>query len=104
MPTFSYTSSSSYYSSSHNGQRTGHAYRETSRTTPQGTTISTTTQNLGERPVTQTQYYDSQGRELIRDSTSGSTNRRIQDVDEEEAKRQYEDRIEDEYAKHEGGA
>ena len=35
---------------------------------------------------------------------SGSERGRIQDVTEEEAAKQYEERMEDEYAKREGGA
>ncbi|KAK9776423.1 hypothetical protein AB5N19_13041 [Seiridium cardinale] len=104
MPSYSYTSSSSSYSSSHNGQQSGQTVRETSHTTPEGTTVRTTTQNLGERPVTQTHQFDSHGRELIGDNTGGNASRRIQDVDQDEADRKYEERIEDEYAKREGGA
>lgn len=66
--------------------------------------MRTTTQNLGERPVTQTHQYDSQGRELVGDNTSGDSNRRIEDVSQSEADPLYEERMEDEYAKREGGA
>ncbi|KAI0174044.1 hypothetical protein BJ166DRAFT_135768 [Pestalotiopsis sp. NC0098] len=104
MPSFSFTSSSSSFSTSHNGQQTGHSYQETSQTTPEGRTIRTTTQNLGERPVTHTQQYDSHGHELIGDRASGNASRRIEDVDQKEVDRKYEERIEDEYAKREGGA
>ncbi|ETS77731.1 hypothetical protein PFICI_09793 [Pestalotiopsis fici W106-1] len=104
MPTYSYTSSSSSFSTSINGQQSGRSFQETSKTTPEGTTIRTTTQNLGERPVTHEQRYDSHGHELIGDHASGNASRRIEDVDQQEADRRYEERIEDEYAKREGGA
>ncbi|KAI1864655.1 hypothetical protein JX265_008379 [Neoarthrinium moseri] len=103
MPSYSYTSSSSSFSSNINGRQTGHSYKETSQTTPEGTTVRTTSQNLGERPVTHTQQFDSQGRELIGDNTGGAS-RRIEDVSSEEADHGYKERMEDEYAKREGGA
>lgn len=106
MPTYSFQSSSASFSSStgHNGQQTGQTFHQTSRTTPEGTTTRTTTQNLGERPVTHTQQFDARGREL---TGSGGADRRIEDVSdqqESEADRLYRERIEDEYAKREGGA
>ncbi|KAF3015860.1 hypothetical protein G7054_g14059 [Neopestalotiopsis clavispora] len=105
MPSYSYTSSSSSFSSTVNGQQTGRSFQETSQTTPEGRTVRTTTQNLGERPVTHTQQYDSHGHELIGDHASGNASRRIQDADQQqEADRKYEERMEDEYAKREGGA
>ena len=56
----------------------------------------------------ETRHYDSQGRELL-ESGSGSSNggRRIEDVsDSKQAERdaEYEERMEEEYAKREGGA
>jgi hypothetical protein len=105
MPTWSYSSSSSSYSSNLNGQRSGHSHQEISHTTPEGTTVRTTTQNLGERPITETRRFDTQGQELIGDNAGNNTSKRIQDVShEEEADHAYEERIEDEYAKREGGA
>jgi len=54
--------------------------------------------------VEETHHFDSQGRAI---ESSGQSSARIQDVsDEEQAKRdaEYEERMEDEYAKREGGA
>ena len=101
------SSSYSYSSSSSNvdGQTSGHRSVQQSYTDPSGTTVKQSTQNLGEPVVEETRRYDAQGRELI-EGAAGSTQRRIQDVDEEQAERdrEYEERIEDEYAKRDGGA
>lgn len=67
-------------------------------------------QNLGEPPVSETRQYDAHGRPMVADSGFGNSDRRlegsrVEDVtDEREAARRYEERIEDEYAKREGGA
>lgn len=108
----SFSFSSSSHSSSHNSRdghnnnhtsSTGHAYSTQSYTDPSGrTTVKSTSQNLGEAPVRETRSFDAQGRELA--GTAGS-DRRIEDVtDREENDRAYEERIEEEYAKREGGA
>lgn len=114
MPSFSFSSSSSVsyststQSSSGNGTTSGHAYRQESHSTPEGTTVRTTTQNLGERPVVETQTYDSRGRAIEGGNGSaantGNSSRQIEDVTEEEADKLYRERMEDEYAKREGGA
>ena len=109
MPSYSYSSSSVSYSSTTNrdGQTTGQAYQRMSESTPQGTTVQTTRQNLGERPVTETRRYDATGRAIEATGAAGS-DRRIQDVsgeeEESEADKLYRERMEDEYAKREGGA
>ena len=74
--------------------------------------MQTESQNLG-GPVTQeTHRYDPQGQELL-EGGSGSGNRRIEDVTvedvtdtdkETDADKLYRERMEDEYAKREGGA
>lgn len=48
--------------------------------------------------------FDPQGREMLSGTDGASTNRRIEDVsdDQKEKDRLYEERIEDEYAKREG--
>lgn len=64
-------------------------------------------QNLGEPMITETRQYDGQGRELLGGAAGGAdTSRRIEDVSDAQAERdrQYEERMEDEYAKREGGA
>ncbi|KAF2225577.1 hypothetical protein BDZ85DRAFT_231440 [Elsinoe ampelina] len=97
---FNFSSSTSYSTSTTtNGQTTGSQYTQQSTGNPQGTTVHTTSQNLGEDPVNETRQYDAQGRELL----SGGTNQPvIQDVTD--ADKKYEEAIEDEYAKREGGA
>jgi hypothetical protein len=71
-----------------------------------GTTVKSSTQQFGQPAVEQTRHYDSQGRELLEGSGSGGANRRIEDVSDTQAERdaQYEERMEEEYAKREGGA
>lgn len=104
----SYSFSSSSTSTSNDGQTTGH--RSTQQTTSDptnGTTVHTSTQNLGEPTVQETRHYDPQGRELLEGSSGSNGSRRIEDVtDSKQAERdaEYEERMEDEYAKREGGA
>ncbi|KAF2763102.1 hypothetical protein EJ05DRAFT_472040 [Pseudovirgaria hyperparasitica] len=102
----SYSYSSSSFSSStstSNGQTTGQAYREESSSNLDGTTVRTTTQNLGEKPVSETRQYDAQGRQLVGDTATRGQGK-IEDISEEEADKIYRERMEDEYAKREGGA
>lgn len=118
MSSSSYSFSSSSYSSSstgHNGQKTtGHAYSSEQHSDPYGTTVHTTTQKNDEPTVEETRYYDVSGREVPEDriregrtlegATSHAQNR-VEDVSgEEETDRVYRERMEDEYAKREGGA
>lgn len=106
----SYTSYSSVsYSSSSNvngEQVSGSRHVQTSHTNPSGTTVSTASQNLGEPVIREQRQFDSQGREMIGGPQGATASRRIEDVDEEQARRdrEYEERIEEEYAKREGGA
>ena len=107
-----YTSSTftSYSSSSNiNGQTSGHRYAEQTNKDPSGTTFKSASQNPGEPVYTETRQYDPQGRPLVEGNTvGGGANRieggRVEDISEAEAARRYEERIEDEYAKREGGA
>lgn len=65
------------------------------------------TQEPGQAPREERYEIDNSGRRIAEGSTSGSNQGRIQDVTEEEQKendRLYEERIEEEYAKREGGA
>lgn len=97
-----------------NGQRTGISCSQQTLSDPSGTTVRSSTQNLGEPAVEETRHYDSQGRELLENRAStGGQQGRISDLDVEdvtdsaqdsEVDRQYSERIEDEYAKREGGA
>jgi len=107
----SFTSSS--YSSTSGGQTTGTRSATHQTSNPSGTTIHTANQNLGEPAIVESRRYDDRGRELIEvgytgaagsDRMIGSGNGRVEDVTESEADRQYREKMEDEYAKREGGA
>lgn len=79
---------------------------QTSQTDSSGTTVKSASQNLGQPIVQEERHFDPQGRELLSGADGGSANRRIEDVDEAQRQRdkEYEERIEEEYAKREGGA
>lgn len=79
---------------------------QTSYTDDQGTTVKSASQNQGEPVVQEERHYDGQGRELLSGADGATVNRRIEDVSDEqkERDREYEERIEEEYAKREGGA
>lgn len=99
---FSYSSTSSNI----NGHVSGRRYGEQVTRNSSGTTVRTTSQNIGQAPTQEVRQFDNQGREMIGGPTSNLT-RRIEDVtDSEQAARdrEYEERIEEEYAKREGGA
>jgi hypothetical protein len=93
--------STSYSSSSVNGQTKSHS--ETTYSDPSGTKVHRTSQNPGEAPREERFETDHTGKRV-----EGTDQRRIEDVtDEEEQKKndkKYEERMEDEYAKREGGA
>lgn len=102
----SYSSSSFTTSSSADGQPHTQSYSETanydSRT---GGNITREARQTGQPTLTQTREIPVQGR--MAGSDGMDTSRRIEDVtDTEQAEkdRQYEERMEDEYAKREGGA
>lgn len=103
---FSFSSTSS--STNSNGQTTGHRSVHQSSTDPvNGTTVHTSTQEHGKPAVQETRHYDPQGRELLEGAGGANAGRRIEDVsDPSQAERdaQYEERMEEEYAKREGGA
>ena len=96
--TQSYSSySSTSYSSSSDG--TGNRYEESTVSDPSGTTIHRTSQQSGQPVVSETTRYPS-GATAALGGTGGE--RQIEDVTD--ADREYEERMEDEYAKREGGA
>lgn len=104
----SYTQSSYSTSSTQtttNGQTTGFTQTSSSHTDPSGTTFHSSHQTHGEPPQTQTRHFDTSGRELLDERSSAG---RIEDVSasqsQTERDAQYEERIEDEYARREGGA
>lgn len=100
--------SSSYSSSSINGQTQSHS--ESTYSDPSGTKVHRTTQEPGQAPREERYETDNAGRRL--QSSDHGDARRIQDVTDEEDKqaqqaqndKKYEERMEDEYAKREGGA
>ena len=99
----SYSTSSS--SSSTNGQTQGTAYRQETHSNPSGTSVQTTQQNIGQPAVQETRHYDPHGRELLNPANGGNSQGRIEDVTEEsDTDKLYRERMEDEYAKREGGA
>ncbi|KAH4890939.1 hypothetical protein HBI56_170280 [Parastagonospora nodorum] len=96
--------STSYSSSSVNGQTKSHS--ESTYSDPNGTRVHRTTQNLGEVAREERFEVDNAG---LRVESAGTGNaRKIEDVTEEENQkkneRKYEESMEDEYAKREGGA
>ncbi|KAL8653196.1 MAG: hypothetical protein Q9210_002238 [Variospora velana] len=92
----SYTSQS--YSSSTNGS--GHSYTEATVSDPSGTTIHRTSQEAGQPAVSETTRLPAGGTAAVGGGTdSGRTIEDVTDTD-----REYEERMEDEYAKREGGA
>jgi hypothetical protein len=92
--------SASYSSSSVNGQTTPAS--ETTHADPSGTRVHRTVQKPGEAAREERFGVDNSGRRV-----EGADQRRIEEVtdQEQQAKDQkYEERIENEYAKREGGA
>jgi hypothetical protein len=96
--------STSYSSSSVNGQTKSHS--ETTYSDPSGTRVHRTTQNPGEAAREERFEVDSSGRRV--EGAEAADQRRIEDVTEQEDQKKndklYEERMEDEYAKREGGA
>jgi hypothetical protein len=85
-------------------------YTQSSVTDPQGTTTRRTVEESGKQPRQETSYTPAGGR-LEGGGGGGSgggagAQGRIEDVTDEQAARdrEYEERMEDEYAKREGGA
>jgi len=71
---------------------------ESTETNPSGTTVRRTSEQPGQAPTEQTLHYDSSGKAIDQGTDAG----RIEDVTD--ADREYLERMEDEYAKREGGA
>ncbi|KAL8928924.1 MAG: hypothetical protein Q9172_000676 [Xanthocarpia lactea] len=92
------TFSSSSYSSSSDGS--GNTYTEATISNPSGTTVHRTSQEAGHPAVSETTRLPAGDTGAVQGGTGSE--RRIEDVTD--ADRQYEERIEDEYAKREGGA
>lgn len=96
------SSSYSFSSSSVNGRTTSHS--ESTYSDPSGTHVHRASQAPGQAPKEERLQYDNSGRKIEDAGTQG----RIEDVTEKEAQAerdgQYEERMDDEYAKREGGA
>jgi hypothetical protein len=100
-----YSTSSSSYSSTNNGQTT--SFSQSTHSDPSGTRVYQTVQEPGQAPREEHFEIDSTGRRV--GGVEGSTQGRIQDVtdgdeQQKENDRKYEERMEEEYAKREGGA
>ena len=111
MSNYTYSSSSYSYSSSSssaNGQTTGHRYASQTQSDNSGTSVRTASQQAGQPVVTEERNYDASGRPVAGIQQGGGARGRIEGgrVEEipEEKIREYEDRMEEEYAKREGGA
>lgn len=96
--TFSTFSSSSYSSSS---DSSGNVFTQSTASNPSGTTIHTTSQRSGEPAYTETKRVPA-GATSAQQVEGMDTSRRIEDVTDTD--KAYEERMEDEYAKREGGA
>lgn len=95
--------SSSYSSSTVNGQTTSHS--ENKYSDPSGTKVHRTSQEPGQAPREERYEVDANGRRIQESGNHGA--RRIEDVtdkEQEQRDREYEEKMEDEYAKREGGA
>jgi hypothetical protein len=101
--------STSYSSSSVNGQTKSHS--QSTYSDPSGTRVQRTTQNPGEAPREEHYEVDNAGRRV--ESAGAGDSMRIEDVtdvtditDEEQKRndKSYEEKMEDEYSKREGGA
>lgn len=101
----SYSYSSTSYSSSSSTNPAGKTTRYTQSTSsnPSGTTTHRTAEQTGKQPYSETTYTQAGGR--ISDRNEGGQGK-IEDVSDDQAvrDREYEERMEDEYAKREGGA
>ncbi|KAL8648844.1 MAG: hypothetical protein Q9226_005819 [Calogaya cf. arnoldii] len=99
--TYSTTESSTYSSSS---DSTGNQYTEATISDPSGTTVHRSSQEAGQAAVSETSRIPPGGTAAVQRGTDAD--RRIEDVTDvdTDADRQYEERMEDEYAKREGGA
>jgi hypothetical protein len=108
---FTYTASSSFISSSSSNGGT-RSYSQTTHSDPSGTKVYRTTQEPGQERKEERIQYDSRGNR-IDNGGIGEGRGRIEDVTDQEneradlekkREREYVERMEEEYAKREGGA
>lgn len=106
-------SSYSSSSSSSGGQTRSTTHTTQSHTNPSGTTVRTSSSNNGAPSIEETKHYDASGRQLLEAPGGGnglSHQRQIGEIevedvtDEVDADEAYREKMEDEYAKREGGA
>lgn len=88
---------------------TGSRFAQHTTSDPSGTTTYSASQRNNEPVHAERRDYDASGRPIAQGhtlGTSGGSTRRIEDVTDQQREndRLYEERIEDEYAKREGGA
>ena len=100
MSSHSYSTfqSSSYQSST---DAAGNTYTQATSSNPSGTTVHRFTQEAGQTPVSETTRLPAGGKAASQVGGLDKT-RRIEDVTD--ADKAYEEKMEDEYAKREGGA
>ena len=105
---YSYSSSSfssSSYNSSNGGPPQTHSYSEQITSDGSGSTIQRTSQEPGQAPVHETLNVGPNGKYIGGSNGSGQPRLEQGRVEEvTDADRDYEERMEDEYAKREGGA
>ncbi|KKY31453.1 hypothetical protein UCDDA912_g08579 [Diaporthe ampelina] len=120
MSSYSFSSTTFSSSQTSNGRTTNQSYSEEQHSNPQGTTVRSTTQDdPNAPPVQELRYFDAGGHEIPAEraahrglggaAPSGDSSRRIEDVGDQgrhdrNVDRLYRERMEDEYAKREGGA
>ncbi|KAF2857876.1 hypothetical protein K470DRAFT_272915 [Piedraia hortae CBS 480.64] len=105
MPTQTFSSSSMSYTSSVNGEVSGYRSAQQTHSDGNNTTVTSAHQGLNEPVTVTSQTYDAQGKLIDRGNVSGGG--RIEDVSDEAQKKrdeEYLERMEEEYAKREGGA
>ena len=88
-------------SSTTNGQTTGSTHTSQTHSNNEGTTVRTTTERIGEPATEDIRHYDARGNQLV-NGNGANGQAKIEDVTD--ADKLYEERMEDEYAKREGGA
>lgn len=123
MSSYSFSSTSFSSSQTHNGRTTNRSYTEEQHSDPAGTAVRTTHQDgRGAPAVQEVRYFDAGGREIPAERAArrglgpaagapgdSSSGRRIEDVSDRDQRQDdvdelYRERMEDEYAKREGGA
>lgn len=109
MPSSFQSTTYSSSTSTTNGATT--SYTQSTHSDPSGTRVHQTSQKPGQAPREERFEVDSSGRRIAEGSSSSSSAGRIEDVtdadkdeQQKENDRLYEERIEEEYAKREGGA